>query len=185
MRIVAGTFGSRKLHTLDGNSTRPTSDKIRGAIYSRIGPYFDGGVMLDLFGGSGAMGFEALSRGMDEVYFGDLEPKAIAVIKANAAALGVMERSHIHRCDYRKLLSYLHEQQCCFDFIYVDPPYRLKIIEAILIQVEQFALLKDGGSIVCESLKEDNLPVSCGHLVQVKESLYGITKITYYTRRAL
>ena len=77
MRIVAGTYRSRVIQAVEGNSTRPTQAKIKEAIFSRIGPYFDGGVMLDLFAGSGNMGFEAISRGIDSVVFCDSGYKAI------------------------------------------------------------------------------------------------------------
>lgn len=66
MRVVAGEFGGRKLKTLTGSNTRPTTDKVKGAIFNMIGPYFDGGNALDLFSGSGSLGIEAVSRGMDQ-----------------------------------------------------------------------------------------------------------------------
>ena len=83
MRVVAGKFRSRKIEAVEGMSTRPTADKIKEAIFSRVGPYFQGGNMLDGYGGSGNMGIEAISRGMEHVDCFEIHPKAIATIKKN------------------------------------------------------------------------------------------------------
>lgn len=182
MRIVAGTYRSRVIQAVEGNSTRPTQAKIKEAIFSRIGPYFDGGTMLDLFAGSGNMGFEAISRGIDSVVFCDCGYKAIQTISANAAALQVKEQCRIIKSDYEVLLKQLIKAQESFDFIYIDPPYRKQLIHEILTLIDAHNLLKENGNVVCESLKEDSFAESYGNLYQVKSVNYGITKITYYKR---
>ena len=83
MRIIAGNFGGRPLKTLEGKTTRPTSDKVRGAIYSMIGPFFAGGRVLDLYAGSGGLSIEAISRGMDQAVLVERDRRAQAVIEAN------------------------------------------------------------------------------------------------------
>lgn len=185
MRIVAGRLRSRKIQAVSGDSTRPTGDKIKGAIYSRLGPYFTGGIMLDLFGGSGNMGLEALSRGFDEVYFCDRNPKAIATIQANAQDLKVAAQCHIMKKDYRQMLREMNDQKICFDLIYLDPPYRDQRIDEILQYIAAHRLLKPQGDIVCESRKEDVFLDQYEDIVKRKEVTYGITKITYYTRSEL
>lgn len=182
MRIVAGEYRSRVIQAVPGNSTRPTQAKIKEAIFSRIGPYFDGGAMLDLFAGSGNMGFEALSRGMDFVTFCDSNYKAIQTITANAEALKVKQRCRIIKSDYEVLLRQLVKDKPQFDFIYIDPPYRKQRIHELLTLIDSYDLLKENGNIVCESLKEDSFADSYGSLFQVKNVNYGITKITYYKR---
>lgn len=185
MRIVAGKLGSRKIQAVSGDSTRPTADKIKGAIFSRLGPYFSEGIMLDLFGGSGNMGFEALSRGFNEVYFCDTSAQAIATIKRNAHDLALSTQCHIIKTDYRQMLTKLARESIQFDLIYLDPPYRLQCIEEILQFIAAHQLLKMHGNIVCESRKEDTFKECCGDLCKRKDVTYGITRITYYTRSEL
>lgn len=183
MRIIAGTYRSRVLKSLPGDQTRPTADKIKEAIYSRIGPYFDGGVMLDLFGGSGGMGLEALSRGMEHVVFCDHHGLAMKTIKENIRSLDVYDQCTCMKMDYHRALQELSVNKCRFDLIFLDPPYRKQKISEILYFIEQHDLLKENGDIVCESLKEDVFEDTYGSLVKVREITYGITRITYYKRR--
>ena len=96
MRIIAGEFASRRLETKKGNSTRPTLDKVKEAIFSSLGGYFIGGVGLDLYGGSGAVGLEALSRGMDFVYFSDIDREACNIIHTNIDLLEVEDRTKVY-----------------------------------------------------------------------------------------
>ena len=182
MRIVAGEYRTRVIKPVEGDGTRPTSDKIKEAIFSRIGPYFDGGTMLDLFGGSGNMGLEAISRGIDHVYFSDDAMPAIQTIRANVKTLGVDKQCDIIRCDYMRMLETCANEQIRFDLIYLDPPYKKQQIANILMFIEEHALLKEQGTIVCESLKEDEFAETYGTLYKVKEKTYGITRISYYTR---
>lgn len=182
MRIVAGTYRSRVIKAVEGESTRPTTDKVKEAIFSRIGPYFDGGIMLDLFGGSGNMGLEAISRGMDEVYFCDMNYKAISTIKSNCKALQVEAQCHIQKCDYKTMLHKCRDEGLSFDLIYLDPPYKKQQIDAILTFISEHGLLKEGGSVVCESLKEDMFQDAYQDIEKVKDVTYGITRITYYRR---
>lgn len=185
MRIVAGTYRSRVIKAVDGTNTRPTSDKIKEAIFSRIGPYFDGGAMLDLFGGSGNMSFEAISRGMDTSLICDHHAKAIMTIKDNCKSLGAEKQCSIWKMNYEQALAKVKKEGLCFDLVYLDPPYKKQQIQAILLYLEEHQLVHIGGDIVCESLKEDTFLDSYGSFEKVKDVTYGITRITYYKRREL
>lgn len=182
MRIVAGKFGSRVIDAVDGNSTRPTLDKVKGAIFSRIGPYFDGGYMLDLFAGSGNISFEAISRGMAKSYMCDSNYKAITTIKKNAKTLGLKDECVILKMDFKQALKHVASLDLKFDLIYLDPPYLKQEIDYILAFISDNNLLNEDGVVVCESLKEDNFLDNYADLIKVKEAIYGITKITYYER---
>lgn len=184
MRIIAGTYRSRVLKSLTGDQTRPTTDKVKEAIYSRIGPYFDGGIMLDLFGGSGSMGLEAISRGIDEVVFCDQSAKAMQIIKANIAALAVQQQCVCLKMDYQRALQECINQKRSFDIIYLDPPYKKQQIDSILTFIHDHDLVKPKGHVICESLKEDMFEDTYGDIIKVKETTYGITRITYYQRRS-
>ena len=179
MRIISGKFGSRLIQAVKGMNTRPTSDKIREAIFSRIGPYFDGGQMLDLFAGSGAVSLEAISRGLDHAVLVDKDHTAIKTIQSNIGALQAEKQCAVVRSD---VMTFLLQQHTTFDLIYMDPPYALKIIEEILIYLDKHNLVASGGNVICESSKEDQFLDHYGSLVRQKEVCYGITKISYYKR---
>lgn len=182
MRIVAGTYRSRVISAVEGNTTRPTTDKIKEAIFSRIGPYFDGGEMLDLFGGSGNMSLEAISRGMEHSILCDVSYKAISTMKKNCDSLGVSKQCSIWKMDFKRALAKAAQEEKAFDLIYLDPPYKKQQIKEILEYLNEHHMVKEHGDIVCESLKEDEFPEQVGELVKVKDVTYGITRVTYYKR---
>jgi len=99
VRVVSGTCKGRPLKAVPGNTTRPTTDKVKEALFNMIGPYFDGGIGLDLFAGSGGLGLEALSRGLERVIFIDREPKAIQVINENIRDCKFEEQTKVYRND--------------------------------------------------------------------------------------
>lgn len=179
MRIVAGTYRSRVIKAVPSDKTRPTADKIKEAIFSRIGPYFDGGEMLDLFCGSGNMAIEALSRGMDHVIASDHAQLAIQTTKDNLKTLSISEVD-IWKSDYLSTLKKCDDLNKKFDLIYLDPPYALGTMNEILSFIDEKKLLQDEGNIICESLKKDAFSNDYENFELVKEATYGITKITYY-----
>ena len=132
MRIVAGEFSSRKLLTLPGEKTRPTLDKVREAVFSSLGGYFEGGICLDLYAGSGAIGLEALSRGMDYCIFCDNNPKAVSIIHANIASLKVEDRTKVYCRKDTQLLKQLVDMDYKFSLVYLDPPYKKELNEEII-----------------------------------------------------
>ncbi len=181
MRIIAGEFSSRRLETKKGNTTRPTLDKVKEAIFSSLGGYFDGGVGLDLYAGSGAVGLEALSRGLDHVYFSDNDREASRVIRTNIESLNVQDRTKVYPVSDMKMLKIMKEEGIKFDFVYLDPPYAKQKNLMILQFLDENDMIQEGGNIVIESLKEESYQSdSFQHLHYHKEAIYGITKITYY-----
>nr|WP_255370396.1 16S rRNA (guanine(966)-N(2))-methyltransferase RsmD [Holdemania sp. Marseille-P2844] len=182
MRIVAGKFRSRLIQAPKGDQTRPTLDKVKEAVFSRIGPYFDGGVMLDLFAGSGSMGLEALSRGVEHVYFVDRSPAAAAVIKANIASLQVEAQCDVWKCDSFAALRRLAGMGVQLDLVYLDPPYQKQQLHKIMQQLDALNLIRDHGQVILESLKEDEFDEAYHQLHRVKEATYGISRISYYRK---
>ena len=176
LRVIGGEFRSRKLQTLNSLDTRPTLDKTRGAIFSRIGPYFENETVLDLFAGSGALGIEAVSRGAKKAVFVDKNSNAIKVINGNIETLKIQDRTEVFFLDYERYLRECTEQ---FDYIFLDPPYDLDAYEKAVGLITERGLLKRRGRMILESRKEkrfilDDLPVTVE-----KEATYGISKITY------
>lgn len=182
MRIVAGEYRSRKLNTLAKENTRPTQDKVKEAIFSSLGTYFYEGVMLDLFAGSGSMGLEGLSRGLEKAYFCDHHKGAIKVIESNVDTLNVKEKCVICNIDYKEMLEKVKNEK--FALIFIDPPYDLKPYEECFQKIDKYDMLEDDGVMVVESAKEDMFEERYGNLIKYKEKVYGITRITYYQKES-
>ncbi len=121
MRVVAGNLGGRRLAAPAGRATRPTSDRVREALFSILGP-LDGERVLDLFAGSGALGIEALSRGARSATFVDSDPRAAAAVRGNLAALGLGGR--VLRRTAHAALREARARAESYDLVFLDPPYR-------------------------------------------------------------
>ncbi len=181
MRIIAGMYSSRRLETLPGNKTRPTLDKVKEAVFSSLGSLFDGGNVLDLYAGSGAIGLEAISRGFDHAVLVDSNHQACVVIKKNIDTLQCRDCCNVLCMKDIQALSLLIEKKESFDLIYLDPPYAKQHNFEILDIIDKNDLLNPEGKIVIESLKEETYKKEFKHLQYKKEVVYGIMKITYYT----
>lgn len=182
MRVVSGTLRSRKIVAVEGMETRPTADKIKEAIFSRIGPYFSGGIMLDGYSGSGNMAIEAISRGMSEAYACDISKQAIATIQNNIKSLKIEQQVHVHQVKIENLLVEVANKQLKFDLIYFDPPYLLQKNEKLMRLIDEADLLQEDGHLILESRKEDCFAEKIGKLLKIKEVIYGSIKITYYQK---
>ena len=165
VRIVAGKHRSRVLKTLDGLDTRPTSDKVKEAVFSRIGPYFEGGIILDLFSGSGSIALEAISRGFEKAIIVDRSKKAINIIRSNVNLLKEENSCEIWPVDYKKALSMCQKKQLKFDLIYLDPPYHLELINELVIKISEYDLLQKNGIIVSESSDKEDIQVQSPSLL--------------------
>jgi 16S rRNA (guanine(966)-N(2))-methyltransferase RsmD len=123
MRVIAGQFRSRVLQAPKGLATRPTSDRLRETIFNVLSPRIEGSRFVDLYAGSGAVGIEALSRGAEFCWFAENEPKALAAIRANVAALKLHGGFAIEDRGVGKLLESLLEKGRAADIVFLDPPY--------------------------------------------------------------
>lgn len=171
IRITGGKFRSRKLLTPDTGLTKPTMDKVRAAVFNALGDKVINSKVLDLFSGSGSYGFEALSRDANFVTFIDKDKTAVKVIKDNANSL----KEGNYEVYQEDVLSFLKQSKDKFDIVFVDPPYKLEVYEAVLDALENNKLLNEDAVIVLESekplnIKEDNYK-------KVKLYSYGLAKI--------
>lgn len=180
MRVVSGNLKGKTVKAVPGSSTRPTTDKVKEAIFNIIGPYFKGGLGLDLFAGSGGLGIEALSRGADNVIFVDKDGKAIQTIRENIENCQLEERSEIYRNDAERALKAILKRELTFDFIFLDPPYKKQQLVKLLEIISGRQLLCEDGTIVCEHGSDIRLPERVGSLVIRKYEKYGIIAITIY-----
>ena len=117
MRVIAGKYKKRQLKVPKSQLTRPTTDKNKENLFNMIGPYFQGGTVLDLFGGSGGLGIEAISRGCDTLYSVDHQYEAFKTIKENFSLLK-LENCFPLKMDYKKALKYLYEKGIKLDYLY-------------------------------------------------------------------
>lgn len=176
MRITAGQFRSRNIKTLKSDVSRPTSDKVRQAIFSRVGPYFQKSTFLDVFGGSGAMGLEALSRGMSEVVCIEKDPAASRLILENAKAFDVMNQMTLYKGDVLVQLKKINQK---FDYIFIDPPYAYPKFEEVIQYVVDH-LSYSHSEIIVESDSDKDLSDRFGNFVCVQSKKYGHTQVRYY-----
>ncbi|WP_051286950.1 16S rRNA (guanine(966)-N(2))-methyltransferase RsmD [Paenibacillus taiwanensis] len=185
MRVISGTAKGRQLKAVPGKGTRPTTDKVKEAMFSMIGPYFEGGLVLDLFAGTGGLGIEALSRGMDKAIFIDMDPKAIEIIRHNVQAAGVGMRTEIYRNDARRALKALAKRGTTFDLVFMDPPYRLTDADALLTDMMESDILAKDATIVMEHDAGHEYPEQIGPFVIWKKANYGETTLTMYQQRPM
>ncbi len=171
MRIISGKYKAKKLHTLKSNDTRPTSDKVRESVFSMLGDIE--GDVLDLFGGTGGLAIEALSRGADSAMIIDGAGDAIKIIKENTQDLD--EPVEIFRNDYRRALKAMGKREKSFDLIFLDPPYNKKLIDKSLGLISEYGILNDGGRIVAEAGKNEAFAHPGFEIV--KENDYGSIKV--------
>ena len=179
MRVVAGNYGGRPLKTLAGKTTRPTTDKVKGAIFNMIGPYFEGGRVLDLFSGSGSLAIEAVSRGMDNAVMVEKDHSAQLVIAENIKMTKEEKKFQLLKMPAERALANLSGQ---FNLVLLDPPYAKESIVANLEEMQEKDLLAADVIVVCETDKDVDLPEHIGQLSMSKEKVYGISKVTIYER---
>lgn len=179
MRVITGIYRGRIIKEVPGELTRPTTDKNKEKIFNILGQYFDGGRTLDLFAGSGALGIEALSRGMDYGIFVDFQGKAIQTIHENLKSLKI-DKNHAIVVNNEAMQFMRTYQGEPFDLIILDPPYAKNYNEAILEMIASRKLLSNDGVVLCENDKATILPDAFGNLKKQRESIEGITKFTFY-----
>ena len=175
MRVITGTAKGRRLMTLEGEDIRPTSDKVKGAVFNSIQFDIEGRTVLDLFAGSGSLGIEALSRGAAKAVFVDLNRQAVRVVNENLEHCKLKENATVFNGDS---LSYLKTTRERFDIVFIDPPYNKQLAQKALPLVVK--VLNDGGIIVCETASDEELPEQIGNYSVVKSDKYSKTRLTIY-----
>ena len=174
MRITAGKLRHRIIEMTNLETTRETQDKVRMAIYNLLGQFFDGGVLLDLFAGSGAMAIEGYSRGFSKIVLNDLNSNAINVCKKNCKNLSI-DDALFYNLDYKVFLETIDMN---YDLIILDPPYKMTNIDEILLLSQK--RLNKGGIISFEMDKETKYPTELNNLKLIKDKTYGIKRVVIY-----
>ena len=179
MRVITGSARGAKVKTLEGLATRPTSDRVKEAIFNIIQFDIQGRRVLDLFGGSGQLAIEALSRGADYAVIVDQSAEAVKVIKDNLKKTKFDQQASVFQMDYLRYLSTAREK---FDLIFLDPPYAEKSLENALQKISEIDILSEGGIIICERPKDKVMPPEVGGLLCSRDYNYGKTAVNLYTR---
>ena len=179
MRVIAGKYRSIKLNAVDGMNTRPTTDKIKENLFNMIDCYDC--KVLDLFGGTGGLGIEALSRGASHVTFIDGSNNAIKVIKSNIEKCKINSTEYsLFRNDFKRALKIFGKKDEKFDIIFLDPPYDKGLIDDALNNIFDNQLCNDGALIICEKSNIEQITVSNENIEVIKEKQYGITDIIIF-----
>lgn len=176
MRVIAGSAKRLPLKTIEGMDTRPTTDRIKETLFNMISEYLCDSTFLDLFSGSGAIGIEALSRGAKEAVFVEQSPKAAACIRENLEFTKLEAGASVMTKDVIQALRELNGKKR-FDYIFMDPPYRLEWEKRVLEAIAGMDLLSPDGLIIVEAAKETTLDYveELGFEI-VKEKLYKTNK---------
>ena len=183
MRIISGNYGGRRLKSLAGANTRPTTDKVKESIFNMIGPYFDGGTAVDLFAGSGNLGIEALSRGIDTCIFIEKDQKAMQTIVDNLQKCRLEESSERYKIDASRAVKAFEKRELQIDLLFVDPPYSKVQFYDLARKIVELGCMKDTGIIVCEHDKTVDLETDLETFTLTRRETYGNTIISIYRKR--
>lgn len=177
VRIIAGQARGRKLKAPKGMDTRPTSGRVKEAIFNVLSPQIATSKVLDVFAGTGAMGIEALSRGAEKAVFIEKRRDAWLTVKENLQATGLGAYAEVYKGDFSVVLPRLDDK---FDIIFIDPPYNQGFVQPAIALIATKRLLSPMGVIVLETDAKHKEIIEAEGLKLVKESVYGDTAVLYY-----
>lgn len=178
MRVITGTAKGRQLETLSGEDVRPTTDRIKEAVFSIVQFQIQGRSFLDLFAGSGQMGIEALSRGAESATFVDNRRQSVEIVKKNLKKTNLSANAKVFNMDS---LSFLSMKKDSYDLVFLDPPYKTGLLQSALESVT--GVVKKSGIIICENPVDEQLPEQLSDFLLDRAYRYGKIKITTYKHR--
>ncbi len=180
-RIISGTAGGLKIQPVPGNTTRPITDKVKEALFNIVGNKIFNASMLDLFGGTGSVGIEALSRGASYVRFVDNNKRAISTIVANLVHTKLEKNAQvIHHNAFKYLRQDVDRQ---FTFIYIAPPQFKKMwVEAILLLDNNSGWLESEGWVIIQISPVEYFPLNLVNFIEFRQNKYGSTSLVFYKK---
>ena len=179
MRVITGKARGVHLKTPEGMLTRPPTDRVKEALFSIIQFEIPGACVLDLFGGTGQLGIEALSRGAKNATFVDAREDACRLIRENLKRTRLEKDAKVVRCDYLDYLKRCREQ---YDIIFLDPPYAEVFLENSLNRITEIDILRSGGIIVAERPLGKELPWEYPGFTRSRDYQYGKILLTFYRK---
>ncbi|MEW8972780.1 MAG: 16S rRNA (guanine(966)-N(2))-methyltransferase RsmD [Tissierellaceae bacterium] len=180
LRVISGISKGHKLKAPKGISTRPTEDRIKESLFNIIGHIHPSSVILDLFGGSGSIGIEFLSRGAEICYFIDVAPSSISTIRENLVHTKLIDRAKLYKMDGIKAVEYFGGKCITFDYIYLDPPFgHREFLLDVLKSISDNLILSPGGILIIEHEKELTLEDNLFEFEKSDIRRYGNKSITF------
>lgn len=181
MRVVSGKFRGMKLNTIEGESTRPTREVVKEALFSILMNEVSDATFLDLFAGSGAIGIEAISRGAKSAILVDLNPACVKVIRENVKKAKIEDCMRIYNTDYKMALKKLNGEK--IDIAYIDPPYNKSMGVDAIKRMFEYDLLASGGIIVMETDTNEEAPMQIEGYEKYNYKRYGRNILSFYRRK--
>jgi 16S rRNA (guanine966-N2)-methyltransferase len=184
VRIIAGSAKGRRLFSPKGSRIRPTSDKVKEALFNILNGMIDSFsdcVVLDIFAGTGNLGIEALSRGAADAVFIDSHPDSVVLVKKNLALSGFSGRSRVVLREAVAALKSLGETDRTFQLVFIDPPYHQELLEKVLEFLANSHLLAENSLVVAEFSTKEKLGTSFGSLREIDRRTYGDTALAFFT----
>ena len=182
LRVISGRARGTKLRSVAGQSTRPTTDRVKESLFKIIGPAIAGGDFLDLYAGNGGIGLEALSRGAQSVIWIDRDPACTKMIQSNLEKTRLTGGT-IYTNDVLRALRQLERAGKDFDYIFLDPPYERGLLGKTLELLDELTLLKKDGIIIAEASKKEDAPQLMSKLCLVRIQHYGDTTLRFYQNK--
>lgn len=180
MRVIAGSHRGRRLSGPQGTALRPTSDKVREALFSILGTQVAGCRFLDLYAGTGAVGIEALSRGASAVTFVESDPMAVQLLQKNIRACRLLDRAQVHVGQAAAFLERKDRWVAPYDILFADPPYAALDELNVLIHAWRPGLLSEHAAVIIEHDSRTELPALIDHAALVRRYQYGDTALYLY-----
>ncbi len=178
MRVISGNNKGKRLFAPKDMSVRPTSDKIKEAIFNMIGYIDEDSVVLDLFAGTGNVGIEFLCRGAKECHFVDVSHQSISFVKKNISLCNLDSKSKIYVNDYERAITFFARNNMKFDYIFADAPYHLNCADKVINLVINNDLLARDGTLIIECEKTEKMFDNVEQdVIEYREKIYGITKV--------
>lgn len=181
MKIVAGKNRGNKLKSLKGLSIRPTSQKVREALFDILGISIEGTYFLDLFAGTGAIGIEALSRGAQKVIFIEKEIKCIKIIKENLKKTKNNQNSLVFKIDFLSGIKLLAKKNYLLDFIFLDPPYNMGLANISLLEISKLPILKKNSVVIVQHYKKEKVEENINNLKLFDQRKYGESYLSFFS----
>jgi len=179
IRIIGGELKGRKLVTVPGLQTRPTSDRVRESIFNILGDYVRGARVLDLYCGTGAMGIEALSREAESVLFADNHEQALRALKKNIKACSLESRAHTIRWNVLGNLNVIRSHSPAFNLVFTDPPYNKDMIQPSLLNLDLSRCLENGARLIVEHSPLEPIPENLFRFEITDQRRYGKTLVSF------
>jgi 16S rRNA (guanine966-N2)-methyltransferase len=181
IRVVGGELKGRKLVTVAGKETRPTSDRVRESIFNILGDTVRGACVLDLYAGTGAMGIEALSRGAKWVFFAEDHKAALAALAKNIEKCSLVNRTRTIKWNILDNLNIFQAHEPAFDLVFIDPPYNKNMIQPTLFHLALSRCLVNGARLAIEHSPREPIPENRPEFEMARQRRYGKTLVSFLT----